>query len=169
MKQYLMKMKGGESPSLEELNQLNAEVESFSLASHMFWSLWAIVNAAKSQIPFGYWVSIPFLFKIVLIPCCDQNLIVYVFFQDYALSRIEWYYRTKQDIIKNDNGASSLKRKIREVDIWAKFPGKSLNESLGKPGYNSWIMWWVVIFVSMKAIKNFYCWILYSDIFYLLF
>lgn len=57
MKQYLLKMNGGESPSLEDLNQLNAEVESFSLASHMFWCLWAIVNAPKSQIPFGYWVS----------------------------------------------------------------------------------------------------------------
>lgn len=33
------------------------EVEAFTLASHFFWSLWAIVNAQVSRIPFGYWVG----------------------------------------------------------------------------------------------------------------
>jgi choline/ethanolamine kinase len=33
------------------------EVEAFTLASHFFWSLWSIVNAQVSKIPFGYWVS----------------------------------------------------------------------------------------------------------------
>ena len=34
------------------------EVEAFTLASHFFWSLWGIVNAQVSKIPFGYWVII---------------------------------------------------------------------------------------------------------------
>lgn len=34
------------------------EVRIFSLASHLFWSLWSVVNAKLSQIPFGYWVCI---------------------------------------------------------------------------------------------------------------
>lgn len=34
------------------------EVRIFSLASHLFWGLWSIVNAKISQIPFGYWVCI---------------------------------------------------------------------------------------------------------------
>lgn len=56
MRQYLMRMNGADVTA-EEVNQLNGEVEAFTLASHLFWSLWAVVNAAKSQIPFGYWVS----------------------------------------------------------------------------------------------------------------
>jgi len=31
------------------------EVQAFTLASHFFWSLWAVVNAQVSKIPFGYW------------------------------------------------------------------------------------------------------------------
>lgn len=34
------------------------EIEAYSLASHLFWTLWSIVNAKLSQIPFGYWVCI---------------------------------------------------------------------------------------------------------------
>lgn len=34
------------------------EIRIFSLASHLFWGLWSIVNAKISQIPFGYWVCI---------------------------------------------------------------------------------------------------------------
>lgn len=32
-----------------------AEIKIFSLASHLFWGLWSIVNAKLSEIPFGYW------------------------------------------------------------------------------------------------------------------
>lgn len=32
------------------------EIKIFSLASHLFWGLWSIVNAKLSEIPFGYWV-----------------------------------------------------------------------------------------------------------------
>ena len=39
--------------------RLLREAECFMLASHFFWSLWAVVNAPVSSIPFGYWVSVP--------------------------------------------------------------------------------------------------------------
>lgn len=45
--------------SLEE-ERIMMEIKIFSLASHLFWSLWSIVNAKLSQIPFGYWVCILF-------------------------------------------------------------------------------------------------------------
>lgn len=35
-------------------NILN-EIKCFTLASHLFWSLWALVNL-QSEIQFGYWV-----------------------------------------------------------------------------------------------------------------
>lgn len=34
------------------------ELRIFSLATHLFWGLWSVVNAKLSQIPFGYWVRI---------------------------------------------------------------------------------------------------------------
>lgn len=34
------------------------ELRIFSLATHLFWGLWSVVNAKLSQIPFGYWVCI---------------------------------------------------------------------------------------------------------------
>lgn len=43
-------------PSIDDINQLLCEVEAFTLATHLLWCLWSIVNASKSQIPFGYWV-----------------------------------------------------------------------------------------------------------------
>lgn len=59
IKEYLKHYHSAEdrSPSIDDVNQLLAEVEAFALASDLFWSLWSIVNASKSQIPFGYWVS----------------------------------------------------------------------------------------------------------------
>lgn len=39
---------------------LLAEIRTYSLASHLFWGLWSIVNAGASQITFGYWVRIVF-------------------------------------------------------------------------------------------------------------
>ncbi|KAF5284206.1 hypothetical protein FQR65_LT00206 [Abscondita terminalis] len=41
--------------SKENPKDVLKEVEVFSLASHLFWTLWALVNAKTSQIPFGYW------------------------------------------------------------------------------------------------------------------
>ncbi|XP_020279109.1 choline/ethanolamine kinase isoform X2 [Pseudomyrmex gracilis] len=44
----------GKEGSAEE-ERVMMEVRVFSLASHLFWGLWSIVNAKLSQIPFGYW------------------------------------------------------------------------------------------------------------------
>ncbi|CAH0601976.1 unnamed protein product [Chrysodeixis includens] len=76
--------------SLDDVNKLLDEVEAFACASHLFWTLWSIVNASKSQIPFGYW--------------------------EYAISRLETYQRVKQEAIKKSQGLPQ-KRKICEVDI----------------------------------------------------
>ncbi|CAH2101724.1 unnamed protein product [Euphydryas editha] len=78
-------------PSIDDINQLLSEVDAFALASHLFWCLWSIVNASKSQIPFGYW--------------------------EYALSRLETYLRLKQEVVKKDKYGFPQKRKICEVDI----------------------------------------------------
>ncbi|CAG9577035.1 unnamed protein product [Danaus chrysippus] len=93
IKEYLKHYHSGEDrlPSIDDVNQLLAEVEAFALASDLFWSLWSIVNASKSQIPFGYW--------------------------EYGLSRVESYLRMKQEVIKKANYGLPLKRKICEVDI----------------------------------------------------
>lgn len=68
------------------------EVRIFSLASHLFWGLWSIVNAKISQIPFGYW--------------------------DYAASRLKNYMYLKEKILASDPPAldGNLKRKSRDID-----------------------------------------------------
>nr|CAD7589850.1 unnamed protein product [Timema genevievae] len=43
----------------EQEAKLLKEVHSFTLASHLFWGLWAIVNARHSRISFGYWEKPP--------------------------------------------------------------------------------------------------------------
>ncbi|XP_023943377.2 choline/ethanolamine kinase isoform X6 [Bicyclus anynana] len=78
-------------PSIDEINQLLNEVEGFTLVTHLLWCLWSIVNASKSQIPFGYW--------------------------EFALCRKEHYMSLKQEIMKKDKFGFSQKRKICEVDI----------------------------------------------------
>ena len=47
----------GSEEQVEEEESLLEEVRVFTLASHLFWTLWSIVNAPVSTIPFGYWVS----------------------------------------------------------------------------------------------------------------
>ncbi|KAJ0183016.1 hypothetical protein K1T71_000992 [Dendrolimus kikuchii] len=79
------------APSIDDVNQLLNEVEAFAMVSHLFWSLWSLVNASKSKIPFGYW--------------------------EYAISRLETYQRLKQEVIKKDKFGFPQKRKICEVDI----------------------------------------------------
>lgn len=54
VKSYLRTV-GKEGASEEE--RIMMEIKVFSLASHLFWGLWSIVNAKLSEIPFGYWVS----------------------------------------------------------------------------------------------------------------
>ncbi|CAG4967903.1 unnamed protein product [Colias eurytheme] len=95
IKEYLKHVsgdaQGAGADSIDEINRLLDEIDAFALASHLFWSLWSIVNASKSQIPFGYW--------------------------EYGLSRLETYLRLKQELIKKDKYGFPQKRKICEVDI----------------------------------------------------
>ncbi|KAJ8928930.1 hypothetical protein NQ314_018438 [Rhamnusium bicolor] len=46
-----------ERGSRENPKKVLREVEVFTLASHFFWSLWGVVNAGTSKIPFGYWTT----------------------------------------------------------------------------------------------------------------
>lgn len=57
-----------ESGSRENPKNIIREVDAFTMASHFFWAIWALINAETSQIPFGYWVSFDsnyIMFKIV--------------------------------------------------------------------------------------------------------
>lgn len=45
----------------DDMEKVEHEIQLFTLLSHLFWSLWSIVNTA-SNIEFGYWVNI-FYFK----------------------------------------------------------------------------------------------------------
>ena len=52
---YLKSVNGtNEMPSLEEKKQLLEEITLFTLASHLFWCIWAVVNIHQ-DIEFGYW------------------------------------------------------------------------------------------------------------------
>lgn len=57
---YLARTAGGfkdeQEPNALEIDDVRREVQCFTLASHLFWSLWAIVNVYQ-EIEFGYWVS----------------------------------------------------------------------------------------------------------------
>lgn len=53
---YLSRTEDG-VPTLDSKKQLLEEIALFSLASHMFWSIWGIVNIHQ-DIEFGYWVRI---------------------------------------------------------------------------------------------------------------
>lgn len=63
-------------PSQDEISELLDEVKCFTLASHLFWSLWSVVNVHQ-EIPFGYW--------------------------EYAVTRINEYFDTKQAYMKYVN------------------------------------------------------------------
>lgn len=45
---------GNYTPTTEEIEGVEKEVKVFTLVSHLFWSLWAIVNVHQN-IEFGYW------------------------------------------------------------------------------------------------------------------
>ncbi|XP_055540627.1 choline/ethanolamine kinase isoform X2 [Wyeomyia smithii] len=45
---------GGPAPTTQDLAEIDREVKCFTMASHLFWSLWAIVNVYQ-EIEFGYW------------------------------------------------------------------------------------------------------------------
>ncbi|XP_046419600.1 choline/ethanolamine kinase isoform X2 [Neodiprion fabricii] len=75
-----------------EEERMMREIKTFSLASHLFWGLWSIVNAKLSQIPFGYW--------------------------DYAVSRLKNYQELKEKAIalQMDPVDSGVKRKVTDMD-----------------------------------------------------
>ncbi|XP_018375558.1 PREDICTED: choline/ethanolamine kinase isoform X2 [Trachymyrmex cornetzi] len=77
--------------SLEE-ERIMMEVRIFSLASHLFWGLWSVVNAKLSQIPFGYW--------------------------DYAACRLKNYMYLKEKLLISGLPGSdnTLKRKSIDID-----------------------------------------------------
>ncbi|ALC40246.1 CG2201, partial [Drosophila busckii] len=53
---YLRKYHDDEhyEPTGEELDAVDAEIQFFTMLSHLFWSLWSVVNVT-STIEFGYW------------------------------------------------------------------------------------------------------------------
>lgn len=55
---YLKKYHDDEhyEPTSDELDQVDEEIRLFTMLSHLFWSLWSVVNVT-SAIEFGYWVS----------------------------------------------------------------------------------------------------------------
>nr|CAH7745117.1 unnamed protein product [Callosobruchus chinensis] len=77
-----------EAGSRENPKKVMREVEVFSLASHLFWSVWGLINADTSQIPFGYW--------------------------EYAYSRLSSYFQLKQRL---NGGNTQLKRKMDELSV----------------------------------------------------
>lgn len=47
--------------SSEEIDAIESELHVCSMLSHLFWSLWSVVNTT-SNIEFGYWVSISYIY-----------------------------------------------------------------------------------------------------------
>ncbi|XP_060534008.1 choline/ethanolamine kinase [Cylas formicarius] len=76
-----------ESGSRENVTKVLREVEVFTLASHLFWTLWGIINAETSKIPFGYW--------------------------EYGVSRLSNYLRLKERLSCN----TKIKRKVECLSL----------------------------------------------------
>lgn len=53
---YLKKSTGERTPTQQEKRQLCDEVALFTLASHLFWGIWGVINV-NQEIEFGYLVS----------------------------------------------------------------------------------------------------------------
>ncbi|KAI8329311.1 kinase-like domain-containing protein [Chlamydoabsidia padenii] len=54
LKWYLEAANDGEKPTKDQVNKLYDEVNGFSLASHFYWGLWAMIQAMVSDIDFDY-------------------------------------------------------------------------------------------------------------------
>lgn len=63
----------GTVPSDQEKKQLLEEISLFTLASHLFWGIWGVVNV-NQEIEFGYW--------------------------DYANLRVDEYFKAKDEYLK---------------------------------------------------------------------
>ncbi|KFB49615.1 AGAP007957-PA-like protein [Anopheles sinensis] len=79
---------GGGSVGTEEINHVRREVQCFTMASHLFWSLWAIVNVYQ-EIEFGY--------------------------LEYAICRLNQYRSAKKSYIETVN-IDEKDRKASSVD-----------------------------------------------------
>lgn len=58
IRSYLRRLNESEvdwEPTQEEIKIVENEVKVFKMFSHLFWSLWSVVNVT-SNIQFGYWV-----------------------------------------------------------------------------------------------------------------
>lgn len=73
-----------ECGTTDDPHRILHEVRVLTLASHLFWSLWAIVNAGTSKIPFGYW--------------------------EYAVTRLTAYQKAKRDLQQSH----AVKRKAED-------------------------------------------------------
>lgn len=51
---YLTQLKGGRRVTNEELDAMYVECNKYALASHLYWGLWAVVQASISVIDFDY-------------------------------------------------------------------------------------------------------------------
>lgn len=85
------------------------EIKIFSLASHLFWGLWSIVNAKLSEIPFGYWVcsrhgvSVFYAFlSLLLFQTFSTYTYLFPLLQDYAVSRLKNYQYLKEKIMASE-------------------------------------------------------------------
>ncbi|XP_065358370.1 choline/ethanolamine kinase isoform X1 [Calliphora vicina] len=79
IKSYLKRLNESEDdwePTQKEIDDVENEIKLFKMFSHLFWSLWSVVNVT-SNIEFGYW--------------------------DYAITRINEYLQLKQNFIADNN------------------------------------------------------------------
>lgn len=70
---YLKKSTGERTPTQQEKRQLCEEVALFTLASHLFWGIWGVINV-NQEIEFGY--------------------------LDYSNVRLEEYFKAKEEFVK---------------------------------------------------------------------
>mgnify|MGYP002715763830 FL=1 len=42
----------------EEVDDVLKEIRAYTLASHMYWGIWSVVNSVTALIDFDYWVII---------------------------------------------------------------------------------------------------------------
>ncbi|XP_043677380.1 choline/ethanolamine kinase isoform X1 [Vespula pensylvanica] len=78
--------------SQTEEERIMMEINVFSLASHLFWGLWSIVNAKLSEIPFGYW--------------------------DYAVCRLQNYQCLKEKLLVSGPPTldDAIRKKVTDTD-----------------------------------------------------
>ncbi|KAL0281631.1 UNVERIFIED_CONTAM: hypothetical protein PYX00_002557 [Menopon gallinae] len=54
VRRYLSSLEGGNC-SDEEVKKVLGEIRAYTLASHMFWGIWSVINSIISNISFDYW------------------------------------------------------------------------------------------------------------------